>query len=155
MSHVQRALVPSSRNLDETDKISGIRPIWDDLADARLAWEDEDRRDLEEAAELAMFEWRLSITEIGPAAPDPPPIEDSAEPFAPGAAEVDAWFVERARRAQVRRAGRWLFAGAFAGMLGIAANRAGGDAIASWLTFGHRAEARAAVSLALHHVAAW
>jgi hypothetical protein len=157
--------------VDRHDEQSGVRRIGGADLDAQRLWDEANLRD--EAAELAMFEWHMFLTELAPppaeapsapealAAPEAPaaviapvPRRHAVDPLAPSPDEVRAWQDGAPRRARIRALGRALFAGAFLGMLGIAATPAGSDAIASFVTMGHRAEMRAQVALLEHRVVA-
>jgi hypothetical protein len=145
-----------------SDEPSGIRPIPAGLDEARRAWEQEDR--IEEAAELAMFEWHLFLTEL-----DPAPVASVASValvalVAPALADADAAGqrvappaeieeapalsappASRAPRASARRGAWVVIAVLYAGLVAVAATRPGSDALASWLTMGHAGAVRQAV----------
>ena len=165
MSQPQRAhassLATFGHRAESADESSGVHRIVGSLADARRSWEEEDLRD--EAAEAAIFEWQMFLDEmataphedvIATAAIEAPETRDGGELFTPSEEDEErAWTEGEPRRARVRAVGRLLVAGAFLGMLGIAAIPAGSDVLASWLTMGHRDQARTQVAEMTQRVA--
>lgn len=62
MNQSPRAPSPSPRAPRSLDEESGVRPLSQELSNARRAWAEEDRQ--EEEAAAALFEWELFVKEF-------------------------------------------------------------------------------------------